>query len=141
MAHYAFTYFSVTDSEEQLLDDLAKVLETGGVSQNVQRGFLLAVCEAFTNALLHGNKSNPERLISVVLDVNELAISADITDEGKGGLERIRNRKHRGLLAEGGRGIGLIEHFADSVNFAETEKGGLKVTISISRAEKQITNA
>lgn len=141
MAHYAFTYPSETRSEEQMLDDLGSVLESAGVSQNLQRGFLLAVCEAFTNALLHGNKSVPDRKILVELEVNELAIIADITDEGKGGLERIRHRKHRGLLAEGGRGIGLIEHFADSVNFVETETGGLRVTITVSRTEKYITNA
>ena len=132
MARYAFTYPAMTESEEQMLDDLGRVLGSAPISKDRQRGFVLAVCEAFTNALLHGNGSNPDKLIRVGLEVNEMGVSADITDEGKGGLEKIMHRRDRGLLAEGGRGIDLIHHFADAVDFTETEKGGLTVTIFVS---------
>lgn len=137
MARYEFSYPSMTESEEQMLDDLGRALESAAISPQVQRGFILAVCEAFTNALLHGNGSNPDKIVSVGLEVNENGVTADITDEGKGGLERIRRRSQRGLLAEGGRGIDLIRHFADAVSFTETEKGGLTVTIFVSLRKKE----
>jgi anti-sigma regulatory factor (Ser/Thr protein kinase) len=137
MARYDFNYPSMTESEEQMLDDLDRALESATIGAETKRGFVLAVCEAFTNALLHGNGSNPDKTVYVGLEVNENGVSADITDEGKGGLERIRRRAHRGLLAEGGRGIDLIQHFADEVNFTETEKGGLTVTIFVSLRKKE----
>jgi anti-sigma regulatory factor (Ser/Thr protein kinase) len=137
MARYEFTYPSMVESEEQMLDDLGRVLDSIPVGREALRGFVVAVCEAFTNALLHGNGSNPDKIIRVGLEVNQNGISADITDEGKGGLERIRRRAHRGLMAEGGRGIDLIQHYSDAVEFTETEKGGLIVTIFIQLRKKE----
>ncbi|MFZ1683172.1 MAG: ATP-binding protein [Candidatus Zixiibacteriota bacterium] len=141
MARYEYQYRSVLASEEAMLDDLGLALSIPGIPIAIKQGFTLAVCEAFTNALLHGNQSDPSKLINVVLEVNETGIRADITDEGTGGLSRIANRKDRGLLAEGGRGIALIEHYADNVTFEENAAGGLKVTIRVSITKTQKTHA
>jgi serine/threonine-protein kinase RsbW len=140
MFRHEFRYPSTTESEERMLDDLERVLESSGVTVEAGRGFTLAVCEAFTNALLHGNQTNQDKTIHLVLEVNENGISADITDEGTGGLDKIRRRKRRGLMAEGGRGIDLIEHYADSMSFSEAEKGGLTVSIFVSHKRKQNTH-
>jgi anti-sigma regulatory factor (Ser/Thr protein kinase) len=77
----------------------------------------------------------------VALEVNESTIRADITDEGKGGLEQIAGRKDRGLMAEGGRGIALIEHYADTVTFSENDLGGLRVSILVALQGKHQTHA
>lgn len=89
--------------------------------------------EAFTNALVHGNDSNPSKQVTIRLAVNENHLSADIIDEGAGGLARLRSRRPRGLLAEGGRGIDLIERFVDSVEYAEEPHGGLRVSLTMAR--------
>jgi anti-sigma regulatory factor (Ser/Thr protein kinase) len=141
MVRYQYQYKSVLASEEKMLDDLGLALSEPEIPAAIKHGFTLAVCEAFTNALLHGNKSNPSKVINVVLEVNESAIGADITDEGTGGLKSIANRKDRGLLAEGGRGIALIEHYADNVTFEENATGGLKVSIRVSLTKTQKTHA
>jgi serine/threonine-protein kinase RsbW len=133
MATYSFRYPSRLESEEQMLDDFESALKNSGVELKTCRGFLLAVSEAFNNAMVHGNGSDPTKQVSVRLEVNEKFITADILDEGESGLDRLRARKPRGLLAEGGRGIDLIDHYADSVEYSQHTTGGLSVSISIER--------
>lgn len=126
---FELKYQSRPGLEDLVLDDIKARLIPENLPEALWRHFLLAVSEAFTNALVHGNQLNPDKLITIIVEVNETAIQADIIDEGQGGLKRIRSRKTADLLAEGGRGIMLIEHFADSVEFTETQFGGLQLTI------------
>jgi serine/threonine-protein kinase RsbW len=139
MPSYSFRYPSRLESEEQMFDDFEAALKESGVRLKDCRGFLLAVSEAFNNAMVHGNESNPSKQVVVRLDVKETDIIADILDEGQGGLARLQARIPRGLLAEGGRGIDLIAHFADSVDYSQHASGGLLVTISIARRKVQTT--
>lgn len=140
MPSYTFRYPSVLESEERVLDDFESALQECGVPASACRGFLLAVSEAFNNAMVHGNGYDPTKQVTVGLEVKENSIRADILDEGQGGLARLRAHKPRGLLAEGGRGIDLIRHFADSVEYSQHDSGGLKVTISIVRHKVQTTH-
>jgi hypothetical protein len=52
MARYEFSYPSQTDSEERMLDDLEAALKAENIPLDGLRGFMVATCEAFTNALL-----------------------------------------------------------------------------------------
>ncbi len=123
-----------------MLDDFEAALKECGVPLAECRGFLLAVSEAFNNAMVHGNQSDQSKQVVVGLDVKETSIRADILDEGQGGLDKLRARKPRGLLAEGGRGVDLIGHFADSVEYSQHANGGLRVTITIARHKVQTTS-
>jgi anti-sigma regulatory factor (Ser/Thr protein kinase) len=91
------------------------------------------VSEAFTNALVHGNKKDSSKTIKIILKLNQHEILADIIDEGQGGLGRVHSRNPIGLLDETGRGIDLIKHFATVAKFKEDETGGLVVTIKLER--------
>ena len=122
-----------------MLDDFEAALKDSGVDLKTCRGFLLAVSEAFNNAMVHGNSSEADKQVTVRLEVNKNAITADILDEGKGGMDRLRTRKPRGLMAEGGRGIDLIDHYADSVEYSQHSTGGLNVSITIARKKVQQT--
>lgn len=139
MPHYSYRYPTRLESEERMLDDFEAALKECGVPLAECRGFLLAVSEAFNNAMVHGNQSDPSKQVVVGLDVKETSICADILDEGQGGLDKLRARKPRGLLAEGGRGVDLIGHFADSVEYSLHDSGGLRVTITIARHKVQST--
>ncbi|UCC45183.1 MAG: hypothetical protein JSU65_04510, partial [Candidatus Zixiibacteriota bacterium] len=57
--------------------------------------------------------------------------------EGRGGLDRIKKKRPSSLLDEGGRGLGIIGHYADSVRMEQTEKGGLKISIRFSRVRQK----
>lgn len=138
MSSYLLTYPSVSESEERMLDDLDRIVVENDIPSETGRKLVLAISEAFTNALIHGNRLESTKLIKIALQVNDRFISADVTDQGRGGLERIQARKEPELLAENGRGINLIEHYAEA-SFAEDENGGLVVSIKLEqRADKEL---
>lgn len=132
MAEYKFSYPSTLESEDQMLDDLQSVLELHEIAGGRAWRFTLIVSEAFTNALIHGNASDPKRLVRLTLQVNEREIIADITDEGVGGVDRISHRLDSGdPLAESGRGISFMERYADRVAYRESPTGGLVVSLAV----------
>ena len=132
MAEYTFSYASRLESEDQMLDDVQAVLELHQIVGGRAWRFTLVVSEAFTNALVHGNASDPERVVGLTIRVNETEISADISDEGACGLDRIAQRIKSGdVLAESGRGIGFMERYADRVDYRESSAGGLVVSLAV----------
>ncbi len=132
MAEYTFSYASRLETEDQMLDDLQSVLELHEIAGGRAWRFQLIVSEAFTNALVHGNASDPKRLVRMAVRVNESEIVADITDEGVGGLDRIAHRLNTGdPLAESGRGISFMERYADRVDYRESPTGGLVVSLAV----------
>jgi serine/threonine-protein kinase RsbW len=137
MASYEFTYPSSREINDLLLDDLRRCLEEGQVHGHLFNAISICVSEAFTNAAVHGNREDQSKSIIVRFEVNENQVIADIIDQGSGGLRRIGIRKPAGVQDEGGRGIDLIRHFADDCSFAETESGGLHVTIHFHRHGKK----
>ena len=128
-----FKYPSNPESSEQMLDDLNDLLDIREISPQEKYSFLLAISEAFTNAIIHGNQCNPEKSVKLAVSVNENELSADIEDEGHGGLESIDKREPSQPFEESGRGIDLIEHYATAVGYSESSAGGLKISIKVLR--------
>jgi len=132
------TYKSDLASEEQLSLELKEQLQSAGMSEQICREFMLVVSEAFTNAVIHGNGLNSPHTISAKIYTNENILSADIIDQGKGGMDLIKNRIPADLNAEGGRGVDMIIRYATSVEFSETAEGGLKVSIQLMYKEEEM---
>ena len=90
---------------------------------------LIAVTEAVNNAIIHGNKSNPAKQVtlSVGQDGNDIVIS--VLDEGVGfNPATVRDpREPENLLREGGRGVFLIQALAKSVEYPKMSSGSLVV--------------
>lgn len=133
-----FEFSSVVASEAKLIQQLDEVFAACHVTIDDQRAFTLALTEAFTNALIHGNEFDEEKTIKIRLDINDSTLRADIIDQGTNGLEKVNQPRRADLLADGGRGIGLMEHYVNDVQFKQTEEGGLKVSIMLKR--KLLTN-
>ena len=133
------TYPSVLESAEQLHVELVDVLDSEQVPPDMKQCFLLAVSEAATNAIIHGNRRDPHKKIYLSVLVNESFLLADITDEGTDGLAKVSRRKVPDILSENGRGVDLIKHYADAVTFEEAANGGLKVSIRFDRSKANRT--
>lgn len=118
------------------MDDLAAVIAECSIESTLGRALTLAVSEASTNALIHGNQLDPAKSIKFRVAVNDRQVAADIIDQGKQGVRQIEARGQSSVLDEGGRGVDLIRHYADLVSFTETSHGGLKVSIVFYRNEK-----
>jgi anti-sigma regulatory factor (Ser/Thr protein kinase) len=140
MAHYEFDYASVPESEGRMMDDLTAVLDHHELPAKCRQFIMLAVSEAFTNALTHGNRYDPVRRIRIDLSVNDSQVVADIKDQGQGGLARIQAHVPPDLMSESGRGISLIRHYADRVELVETPWGGLHVHIEFDIRKNQVSS-
>lgn len=138
MAEYRFTYQSVLESEETFLDDLSAIVAAEGLDEHLANGFLVTVSEAFTNALVHGNQLDPQRVVTVAVRCTADSIEAEVVDEGAAGLDSIRHRRPAGRLADHGRGIKLMEFYSGRLDFSETPSGGLKVSLAFDRKRERI---
>jgi len=136
MSQYEFTYPSVTSSEEKMLDDVLEVLLVSEIPADLRNRFTLAVSEAFTNALIHGNEGDPHKQVKLLLDIKSDSLAADIIDEGQGGLEKVAHKRPPTTLSENGRGVDLMRYYASDMSFTETEHGGLKVSIRFERMKE-----
>ncbi len=112
-----FRYQSTIESEGIMYSDVKGVLLKAGVGRKSLFGIMLAVSEAFTNALKHGNKFAPDKKIEVSIGINGDQVVADIIDEGEGFADSSDRNCHVDLLAEGGRGVGLMRSIADEIRF------------------------
>src|SRR3989304_1878320 len=109
MKEFKFKYRSQIDSEGLVYNDAKKILESIGLEPTRMFRILLALSEAFTNALVHGNQFSSDKYVFVNIAVNDTGLNADIIDEGVG-FERDDCRDHfDDLQAESGRGMGLMK--------------------------------
>jgi serine/threonine-protein kinase RsbW len=103
---------------ENAIDDATAVI---GISQDNYGKILVSAMEAVNNAILHGNHSNPEKIvdIEIIYKSNELQIT--VTDEGSGFRpETVPDpTTPENIEALNGRGIYLMSHLADKIKYNE----------------------
>ena len=82
--------------------------------------------EALRNAMVHGNKSNPDKKVTVETEISEDKVTICVEDEGEGFNPDFLPDPtlDENLLKEGGRGVFLIQHLMDQVSY---ENDGRKV--------------
>ncbi len=93
---------------------------------------MLALSEAATNAIVHGNKEDLDKDVEVKVVIDEKLVLITVQDEGTGfnpedTPDPIREEN---LLATGGRGIFLMEEYADTVTYSDE---GRLVTMTFKR--------
>ena len=93
--------------------------------EKVYTGVLLA-SEMVTNAIEHGNQLDASKRVFIQFIRNDSEVELWVEDQGEGfNREDIKDPlADEQLLADGGRGIFLIERLADRVQY---EKGGRRV--------------
>jgi serine/threonine-protein kinase RsbW len=89
----------------------------------------LVLSEAINNAVVHGNRENPNKKVFVTAQLNEKILNVTVRDEGEGfDPDSLADPlKDENLLKEGGRGVYLIKHYADDIQFS---KGGKELAVS-----------
>lgn len=85
----------------------------------------IATTEAVNNGILHGNKGDPEKKVTVICEVGARAVTVRVRDEGLGfDRKKVRNPLLKeNLLRENGRGIFLMRTLMDTVQYALTREG------------------
>jgi serine/threonine-protein kinase RsbW len=111
---------SVPSSLNQLEILIEEVCDKYNLNHNYLGCITVALTEAFQNALEHGNKNNPDKLITIHYEKNAGGLFFSVKDEGEGfNFKDIPDIKDDGKEKSfPGRGIFLMKSLSDEVNFA-----------------------
>ena len=96
----------------------------------------LSVREAVANAIKHGNRLDPDKRVSIELDVSKDELMIKISDEGEGfdpgKLPDPLSKEN--LLRPNGRGILFMTSFMDEIDYSFVNNKGMVVTMRKSLA-------
>src|SRR5688572_656588 len=91
------------------------------LDEDMYGNIMIAVTEAVNNAIKHGNASDKSKNVSLSLSLDESLLKFTIKDEGSGfNYENLPDpTAPENLEKLGGRGIFLMKHLSDEVDFKE----------------------
>ncbi len=115
---------------ERLIDDISAKYQ---LHSDIYGKLLLAVVEGVNNAIVHGNKLECDKDVILQYEVTDKIIQFIITDDGPGFNYKILPdpTKPENLEKTHGRGIFLMNHLADEIEF--NEKGNeVKILFNLS---------
>lgn len=116
---YSLELKSEFTEAEKIPDFVEMISDQSGLDESLTHRIMLALSEAVTNAIVHGNKEIRDKKVSIKITINSSMIVIDIQDEGEGfNPDDIPDPvDEKNLLATGGRGLFLMEEFADHVEY------------------------
>jgi serine/threonine-protein kinase RsbW len=102
-----------------------------GLDEQVAFGVDMAVREALTNAVVHGNQEDEHKSVEVIFGCGENALEIEIRDQGKGfdPASVPDPTEPANLLKTSGRGIFLMRTFMDEVDWCARPEGGTTVRL------------
>ncbi len=111
---------------------VSEFLSRAGVSDDVAFGIDMAVREAVTNAVVHGNKLDETKFAELKLESLPGALEITVHDQGPGfnPSDIPDPTKEENILKTSGRGIFFMRNFMDDVEWTVNPKGGTTVRMS-----------
>lgn len=111
---------------ESFIDNAREKFE---INDDIYGNIMISVTECISNAIIHGNESNKDKLVHLELLIEDELLKFIIQDEGQGFdfTEQQDPTSPENIEKIGGRGIFLIKHLTDDVKF---EEGGKKTVLS-----------
>jgi serine/threonine-protein kinase RsbW len=89
------------------------------LDDDIYGNIMIAVTESVNNAIMHGNKSDKSKSVTLSLSLNQNTINFTIMDEGKGfDFQNLPDpTSPENIDKPSGRGIFLMKHLSDEVSF------------------------
>ena len=108
---------------------VAQFIGRYGVSDDAAFGIDMAVREAVTNAVLHGNRQDENKTVDIVLKSSPDAVEISVHDQGPGfNPEAVPDpTANENILKTSGRGIFFMRTFMDEVDWLIRPEGGTTV--------------
>ncbi len=118
---------ALPEAEEFFIKTLKKV----ELSEERFQKLILAISEAVSNSVKHGNKSNPQKFVKSTIKINDDEIEIIFEDEGSGfNPDDVPDPTVReNILKESGRGIHIMRAFVDELKYDFSEKGTKTILI------------
>ncbi len=98
-----------------IIFEALRTTELKGHSSYASGEYYLALDEAVTNAMEHGNNWDPANKIEIAISEEKNTITVAIKDQGKGfNIKAVEKKlKNRDIMSQRGRGIYIIRQFAN----------------------------
>ena len=108
---------------------VADFVSRSGITEDAAFGIDMAVREAVTNAVLHGNHEDKNKTVDVTLKSSPDAVEISVHDQGPGfNPEEVPDpTADENILKASGRGIFFMRSFMDEVNWLIRPEGGTTV--------------
>ncbi len=115
---------SLSDNIRMIESFIDNAKEKFHLNDDIYGNIMIAVTEAVNNAIRHGNKGDSSKNVSLGLTLEEGMIKFRIEDDGKGfDFHNLPDpTAPENIEKPGGRGIFLMKHLADEVDFSEQGK-------------------
>lgn len=91
------------------------------LNDDIYGNIMIAVTEAVNNAIRHGNQNNSSKNVALILSLDDSLIKFKVEDEGHGfDYQNLPDpTAPENLQKPGGRGIFLMKHLSDEVEFKD----------------------
>ena len=111
---------------ENFIDEISIALS---IVSDLYGNLLISTIEAVTNAIVHGNDNNPDKVVRINVESDDKKIIVTVSDEGEGFDVSVvpDPTKPNYIEQPNGRGIFLMRNLADKVKF---EKNGSVVILT-----------
>lgn len=116
-------------SDQELLvavdDFLEGTLRGFEVDESLIADIAISVTEVINNAIIHGNKEDKTKPVSLTIDREDSELTFTVTDEGEGfNPDDIADPlQEENLLKQVGRGVFIARSLMDHVEFSSTSSG------------------
>ena len=117
------------ESVEEAAVSINRILSRSGVNEEVSFGVDMAVREAVTNAVLHGNKQDEGKFVHVTTRTSPNSVEISVHDEGDGfNPQDVPNpTESENIMKTSGRGIFFMRTFMNDVEWFIRPEGGTTV--------------
>jgi len=122
---------SSTDQITRTIQRFEKLFEKiKGCTSRSKDELSITLCEALSNAIIHGNKSQSDKFVDLKVQIYKDKIMFKIKDEGQGfNYKKIPNPlDSENILKKSGRGVYLMSALMDRVKFIK-HKVGMEVVL------------
>jgi serine/threonine-protein kinase RsbW len=105
---------------------VAEFLNRAGVAEEAAFGIDMAVREGIANAVIHGNKLDEEKFVTITVARSADSLEINVRDQGQGfNPETISDpTAAENILKTSGRGIFFMRNFMDEVGWTVLPEGG-----------------
>ncbi len=115
------TLTSNLEESDRLVDFVRHIATRIGCDSEKEHEILLVLTEAATNAICHGNQYNSNKIVEITATMETGYLKLTVRDQGMGfDPDTLPDpRRKENLLKSSGRGILLMQEFADRVTWSE----------------------
>jgi serine/threonine-protein kinase RsbW len=102
-----------------------RISKKASLTEEKSDNLAIAITELVNNAILHGNKSQPDKKVFIKVSYHKKYVKISVKDEGNGfdHAKLADPRDPENLWKDSGRGIFLVRNLVDKVEFNSSPAG------------------